>query len=240
MDRIQLLSDILQMIDNENAPTGASYLSVKLNIPVATVGRILRKLESQGYLKKVSNKGRILTPAGKQHMVDLHNRIHTVKNAEGLFQLSTSTDRQSMLNVLYVRRALEGEIARQACRKITPEGVMELKRIVSKRDSEYAAKRIVEEHDYQDYFSFHQALAHITGNPCFEQVLTLILSEEDVFYANLSVIWKYAEDMPHYVSHDQIIHALEIHDEELAHRLLLQHIDFYIHYIDQYYDNESD
>lgn len=225
-ENLQTTYNILQAIEENNGPTGANKLSLELHIPIATVGRILQKLEYLGYLEKVSNKGRVLTEAGKKHKIVLYGQLHTVESTQALLKLTEEIDKQTMLDILYVRRVLETEIAGLACEKITPAQIYELNKIVVMQEKEKAANRIGEQQD----FEFHLKLAQITGNKFFEQILAIILLKEDI-YVKLSIIAKLAKDFPHSITHHQIIEALAVHDKKLVQDLVVQHINFYIEYI---------
>ena len=63
---------LLQTINEFNSPVGANYLSSKLDISPATIGRQLKKLEDNGYLTCIGNKGRVLTDKGKSFLTNLN------------------------------------------------------------------------------------------------------------------------------------------------------------------------
>lgn len=63
------LHQLLETMQEESSPVGAVYLSQILNIPSATIGRMMRKAEKEGLVASVSNKGRCLTEAGR-HIFD--------------------------------------------------------------------------------------------------------------------------------------------------------------------------
>lgn len=231
MNRQELEShySILSKIEESGSPVGANALSLELNIPPATLGRKLQVLEHQGYIRKVSNRGRILTDSGRKYLAEIQAQLYSVAKAEELRVLSMSTEKQDMLDMLSVRRVLEAESVTLACRNITNEEIQELEEIVRKQDREKAAGRAGEQQDLK----FHLKLAQISGNKCIEHVLTLILMQDGA-YVKLSLISQVAKNLPHAVSHSKVIQALRDRNEEAARELLSQHIGFYMKYVEDY------
>jgi DNA-binding IclR family transcriptional regulator len=56
--------EILQALQSAGVPAGAKALSEATDASQATVGRVLRRMEEDGLIEPVSNKGRKLTPEG--------------------------------------------------------------------------------------------------------------------------------------------------------------------------------
>ncbi len=227
---IELAYKVLETIHNEQAPVGANALAIKLQIPPATLGRMLQSMEYSGYLEKVSNKGRILTAAGLEHMRSLHTDLSSMENVAELSKLVASTDKRTMLDMLHVRRLLEAESIELACNRITQDELNELTHIINMQDQEKAAHRIGHQWDLE----FHLRLAQISGNQCIGRILSLLL-RQDNSYVKLSIIAQTARNLPHTISHHQIIEALKNRDIPMARKLILHHIDFYIQYIEKYY-----
>ncbi len=55
------MTTLLETIKECISPVGAAYLSKQLDASVATIGRMLKQAEENGYITSISNKG-IITP----------------------------------------------------------------------------------------------------------------------------------------------------------------------------------
>lgn len=230
----QLTRDLLKTIEVLDKPLGALYLSKKLNTPSATIGRLLLDLEYHDYLKKVSNKGRILTPAGAEYLKELEDEINTQESVLELYRLSQCSEKKTVLDMLYARRTIEMATASLAAERITEKQLNYLEYLTTN----YNQKRLIDQ-KRQDInrnidisFDFHLAIAHISDNQSYVQILKLLLtkngSEDD-----LVIIAKASSHMPNYHQHSSIINALRSHDRQLSAEVMKKHIDTYIDYINE-------
>ncbi len=226
----QLILDILEEIENANIPVGASMLSLKINTSQATIGRVLQYLDYEGYLEKQSNKGRTLTERGRAYLQSIKLTQNVRENTEELIRVSSSTDKDFLLDVLKARRILESETAYLAASKISKEQIIELEKVVEKQDFEKKIGRSGENED----LLFHKMIARISGNKVIEQILILILTQHNVYlklsYINNQVILNTK-------AHRKIIKALAQNNPELASECVVEHIDTMINHVIKYYKN---
>lgn len=220
---------LLSEIQASGGPIGANTLSLKLGISSATLGRRMQAMEYQGYIKKSGNRGRVLTKTGNQFLNELHMKIDSAKKTEELRVLTISAEKQDILDMLTVRRALEVESVSLACKNITPEQLQHLKNVIQQQDREKAENRVGDKQDLE----FHLGIAKTSENRCIERLLTLLLLQ-DGNYVKLSIIAQVAKSLPYSISHHGIIQALERKDEELARDKITKHIEFYMQYVEKY------
>lgn len=225
IEKRQLIYDVLKTIEESSEPLGALYLSNKLDIPSATIGRVLLNLEFQDFLQKVSNKGRVLTEAGKEHLKRLEDEMAAQESALELYRLSQCFEKKTVLDMLYARRTIEMATVSLAAERISEEQLEYLDRLVKVPD-----EKKLEGHDID--FDFHLAIAHISDNRSYEQILKLLLTKNSN-QGDLAAIAKVACHVPNYHQHSVIVDALRRHDRRLSKVVMKEHIDSYIDYIDR-------
>lgn len=227
-EKKRLSYDLLLAIKKSGEPLGALYLSNMLNIPSATVGRLLNDLEYCSYLKKISNKGRVLTQKGEDYLNQLADELMMQESAWELYRMSQCSEKKTVLDMLYARRTVEIAVVELAAERITEKEVQELEHLVEERSKGKA----VEQNSDDIEFDFHLAIARFSGNHSYEQILKLLLSKT-TDKGNLVALARAATHMPNYYHHSAIISALRSHDQSLAKDLMKNHIDAYIDYIDK-------
>lgn len=220
---------VLNAIQEHGKPVGANTLSLNLGIPLATVGRILQKLEYKGLLSQVSNKGRKLTEDGLSLLQDFEINQYSTKNVEELRGLIINTDKGALIEILEVRRLLEVDAVGKACQMIGMEQIEDLKRILSleedrKKSGGIAAKENID---------FHIAIAKIANNHLVVQLLHLLMYQNGM-HLHTSIV-KRLSGLDNNVNHYQILNAIEHHDSTLAQNLMDQHISFVMNYIQNHY-----
>ena len=75
-ERLEQVMTILTIISNSEEPLGSGAIKEELsrrghNLSEATVGRILRDLDTRGLTERIGYRGRTLTTAGKAHLEQL-------------------------------------------------------------------------------------------------------------------------------------------------------------------------
>src|ERR1700754_179437 len=89
----------------------------------ATVGRMLRLLDHRKLTAKVSNKGRVLTAAGRRHLEVLRRKEGLRFWAEGVLREIQPISQSEYLQALDALRDLEGHFARLAAERATDEQI---------------------------------------------------------------------------------------------------------------------
>lgn len=168
---------ILKKIKSLAIPVGATYLSGSLDIPSATVGRILSRLEADGLLEKVSNKGRVLTPKGRDFISEQELVRSKKKTVDSLIRLTEDTPRERLLEIMQVREMLECHSAALACTNGTEEDLQELNRIMLEYLYELRGGGMGNEQDLR----LHLKIAQMSGNQTVLQLLKLILVKDNAY-----------------------------------------------------------
>ena len=121
---------LLKIISESGMPVGASFLSNKLQLPPASVGRLLYSLESQGYLQKISNKGRLLTEKGIRYLNQQEQFYNKITVAHNIIESVESPTKQKLFEILEIRIALEPISVSHACIYANSEDIAELHQIL--------------------------------------------------------------------------------------------------------------
>ena len=224
----QLTYDVLKTIESSTEPLGALYLSNKLDVPSATIGRLLLDLEYHAYLEKISNRGRVLTQAGSDYLKKLEDEMIAQESALELYRLTQCSEKKTVLDMLYARRTIEMATVSLAAERITEEQLQDLDRLIKGRSE----KKLTEQGNRDIDFDFHLAIACISDNQSYEQILKLLLTKNND-KDNLTAIAKAACHMPNYYQHSAIINALRSHNQQLSREVMRKHIDSYIDYIEK-------
>jgi GntR family transcriptional regulator, transcriptional repressor for pyruvate dehydrogenase complex len=168
---------LLEVIKESRAPIGSSYLSQKLNIPTATIGRVLRELESDGYILKDSNKGRIITMKGLQYLQETNIRLNKMESADRLIDFVEDSSREKLLEVLEVRKLLEVKSIELACINATDTELKELEEILYEQKYEIRRGGIGNTQDLQ----LHLLIAEMSRNKTIGHLLNVILTEDNAY-----------------------------------------------------------
>lgn len=220
---------VLKAIHEHGKPVGANTLSLNLGIPLATVGRILQKLEYKGLLSQVSNKGRTLTRDGLFLLQNYEINQYSTKNVTELKELISNTDKSALLEILEVRRLLEVDATGKASQIVSTKQIEKLRYILEledkkKKDGSIASKENID---------FHIEISNIASNHLVTQLLQLLMYR-DGMHLHTSIV-KRLSGVDNRVNHYQILGAMEKHDAELAKSLMDQHISFVMNYIENNY-----
>lgn len=208
---------ILEEMQEANMPIGASYLSLRLTQSQATIGRMLQELEHSGHIAKVSNKGRILTEAGKQYYNKLKNENHFNEFTHSLVKVINTSNEQIYADILYIRLLLEPPAVRLATQKITAGQIDYLKTILDKQADKQKKGELGEEENLE----FHTKIARYSGNKVLEQLLKIILLQNNS-YMPFSYIQYQISLQKH--EHIEILQAMANGNADKAGQLMHCHI----------------
>ncbi len=210
---------ILRAIHARAVPTGATALTGQLHIPQATIGRVMNQLEQEGYLQKVSNKGRILSDRGIAYLKSASERQNREEAADSLIRSSSSLSLDRLIEILEIREDLERRSARLACRNATDSELESLNGIML----EYLYDINNGGDGSSQDLKFHLTLARYSQNKTLHQLLTLLLTTHhayaDFAFHSESFLIKQAE------GHHTIIQALIERDPDKAADAMAKHLD---------------
>jgi len=224
---------VLREIKNSGVPVGASFLSKKLAIPPATIGRILTKLDNEGLLQKVSNKGRQLTEEGDMYLAEQNLRNAKFKTANKLINLTESVSKDMLLEILEARILLEGRTVELACKNASDEHFHELDRIIFENIYEINRGGLGNEQDLQ----LHLAIAKMSGNTTIYQILKLILTEKNVYTKFSSVADSVKTGQLE--QHGDIVQSIKDRDPVLAKAAIENHLKHVISSVEKYFGDKD-
>lgn len=168
------------------------HLAQKLGVSRTPVREAIRKLELEGLVLMIPRKGAVVAEI-------------TVKDLE---------------DVLEVRMALEELAVRNACRRITPEQLQEVKRL-----SEEFRKTLYGD-DVSAYaqadVKFHDAIYLATGNGRLVQILNNL--REQMYRYRMEYLKDRQSHSILVKEHEEIVRGLSEHNEELAIEATSRHI----------------
>ena len=219
---------LLDSIIKENQPVGASSLALTLNTSQATIGRKLHELEFRGYLEKQSNKGRLITPKGREYFDGLVSEELRKHKVNELVNGSNVSSEKDLLDILHVRRLLEREIAYLAAQKITQEECRQLKKILADQSLEIGQGGLGDKQDLE----FHRLLGQISGNKILAQMVTLIMTQSQA-YLEFSYIRKKYSTMV--MDHEEILTFFMEGDPDGVAQAMVKHIDRIISDVKKYF-----
>ena len=220
---------VLQIIKDSHMPVGALYLSENTSISQASVGRVLLQLEKKGFLKKVSNKGRLLTPEGELYLSQHQQLEDKLRTAKSIIETVESLSKQKLYEVLEVRIALEAHSAEQASCNSTPDDIMELERIILDQHYNLSHGGIGSDQDLQ----LHLKIAQMSKNKTLSNMIILILTQDNV-HTKFSLV------APHITStqisqHKEIVKYIKQKDGEGAKNAMILHLKHVMKDVKKYY-----
>ena len=226
---VTLLKEIYAL----SSPVGASYLSRQLGIPPATVGRQLKKLEDGGYLMSVGNKGRILTPKGKDFLAEL-DFLETKKDAaQNLIDFSSSSSVRRINEILQIRLLLEPYTVALTCTNATDDQLEQLELF----SMEHLLSLKKGNDGAEEDLRIHLAIAEFSQNEVAYQILKILLADNNVYSAlnRISSSLKRSE----ITRHDEIVHAIQSRDVHAAKTAMQVHLERILKNVNDYQERSD-
>lgn len=211
----------------ETAPDGVGSGTLQLYLrdhsisaSQPTVGRILRELDHDGLTVRVSNRGRVLTEAGRRRLELARFEATRRQWAEELMRTVQPASRDNFLPLLEALRGIECEIAKLAAERATAAQIKEMEEVVEeqRKNLENPMRGAKQGTD------FHHVLAKAAQNPFLEFAKRILW---DVNRA-LHDLWYEANivtGMSSYPSHLKLYEAIAAHDGRRACRAMFEHFD---------------
>lgn len=212
--------ELLGLLRSSSIPLGATQLGDLTGIPPATVGRMLARLEREGKVEKVGNRGRRLTPFGEQYLETTTVHASKMGVADKLIWLVRDNSIERMYEVQQTRRLLESHTVALAARNATPEDVQALEDILSDYVYEIRHGNPRSETDVR----LHLHIAGMAGNATIHQILMLLLQDDGKYYAELSAAMR--QSIPERIEqHRAIVGAIRDGEPEAAVAAMRRHLD---------------
>jgi GntR family L-lactate dehydrogenase operon transcriptional regulator len=132
----------------------------------STVSRLLRRLDAQQLTVSVDGKGRVLTDAGRRWLKTATDASPAAANASSLPDIRNIRD---LLDLLYARRTVEREVAREAALRANPQDIELLEALLEEHGACLDQGRTgrgpaLEFHRQIGHASHNSVLAHITSH----------------------------------------------------------------------------
>lgn len=210
---------LLKEIDKAGGPVGASTLCENLFCSQATVGRQLDLLEKKGYLKKVSNKGRVLTPEGLNFLKLEDINFSKSKLAKELVNLSTDQGMDTLFEIIRIRELLEPYAAAGAAERANERDIFNLENLAFAHRYKLSQGRSGNEEN----LSFHLEIARINNNRTLLKTLELLLTANKA-YVEFSKAGEAQHDLQ-VKHHFCILNAIRDRDASGARNAMLEHLD---------------
>lgn len=158
-DRLAAL--LRQRIESGEWPPGhrlptEQQLTQEHGVSRTVVREAVSRLKSMGWLTSRQGSGMFVAAAGSARAL--------------VFDPAVLNSLAAVLQVVEVRRSLEGEVAALAAQRITPAKARQLEQALAAIDEAVTQGRDGVEED----LAFHRAISHATGNPQFERLLDFL------------------------------------------------------------------
>jgi len=225
---------ILQKLENaqESVGSGSIFLDLRDQDVVAsqaTVGRVLRLLDHQRLTAKVSNRGRVLTPAGRRVLEELRRRESRKRWAEQVLREAEPATRQEFVTVLAALRLIEGNIARLAAMNATPEQIKMMRQTLEDQRQSLATP----EQGADQGTAFHTLIGEACGNRFLHAAAKLIWSSNkpirDLWYEANALT-----GVSSYPDHLQILKTIASGNCRKAQRAMDRHFDVFVRAVERY------
>jgi DNA-binding GntR family transcriptional regulator len=192
----------------------------QFNISQATIGRILFKLEEEGYLEKAGGqRGRRITSTGIQSLTQMEMGIKREDYLQNLIQSIQKNTLETALHHTQVRKMLEPAAARDAARYATKEEIEEMRRSIHTHRQALAASEDVS----GPATSFHLCIAEASQNKILSSFVHVLIDERKINDIVDAIGWK--RNTRSEQDHREILKAIEQGDAELAEKLMLMHLE---------------
>lgn len=226
---------VLESIRDAGEPVGSWCLVEELEkkgytTSSASIGRILYKLESYGYLEGHTNKGRMITPQGVR-VIEKVKVMHSIdQHRKDLEKLINSRLLDEFIMVLQARKAIERETARLAAENITELKLKELETILKEQEEKASRGESIADID----IAFHRTIAEASKNSALLAlygILAMMGQQSELFEFVRSRV-----NNPYRKAHRDILNALEAHDPDEAERCIVMHMDSLIDDVSKYWE----
>ncbi len=204
-----------------------SLLDLGIEVSQPTIARLLALLDHRGLTRKVTHRGRALTPAGAAWLEQARHHRQRARWVERLILAVQPSTLEELRDVLVARRALEQEIARLAAEHATPLQIAQMQRTLELQKQEMDATG--ESNDAA--LEFHRLLAGACGNTFLGLAADVLRSERHV----LEVIMYHLGSTvggDSYSAHVEILDAVATRDRDAAAQAMVRHLTQYIRYVD--------
>ncbi|MCC6312685.1 MAG: FCD domain-containing protein [Thermomicrobiales bacterium] len=219
----------MTFIAAQDEPVGSQRLKEALeeagiSVAEATAGRFLRSLDGKGYTQSIgATRGRVLTPRGQERLAKLLRERRLASLSADLVEAIDISDLSSLLDLLYVRLAVEPAAARLVALRASDEEIA-------------AIAQLAERHVHcvgdggdtvEPSRAYHQLLAESSGNGVLTAVATYLLDPLDDRLARLldRISFEAGEALEFARDHQRVSRCLQARDASGAASAMRDHLE---------------
>lgn len=222
--------------DAVGQPMGCGSISVKLqtsgySFSEATVGRILRELDSAGYTQKAGFRGRRLSAVGTGRLAELDGKVQRLKCGEELMAAVQGHTKEQLLEILIARRAIEGELTYLAAQNAQPEGVRVLEAVLARQISKLRNGVSASAEDLE----FHNQIVLMAHNRILVAAVAFI-RQDTLLSPVLERIKRHVHSLLHVADHQKIVENIASGNGDAARIAMVEHINSLISDVEKYWE----
>ncbi len=233
-ERETLERDLLTIIRDSAQPVGCGHISQVLQnkghiISEATVGRLLRDLDNQGYTDKAGFQGRSLSAKGTARLAELENKRKSLEWGIEFASALRGHSKAQLLEVLVARRAIESELASLAAQNRSEAEAAQLRDILQRQRQALDAGGGAAKEDVD----FHALIARMAGNRILGAAIALIRQD-----TQLSPVLEYIRRRVKsavYIDHQRLVEAIAAGRADSARELMAEHINNLMKDVEKYW-----
>jgi DNA-binding FadR family transcriptional regulator len=239
--RMELIA--LTLLSSVNEPIGSlrlaeAFQEAGIAVAEATAGRYLRQLDTLGLTRPHNaTKGRLLTEAGKQHLQELMARKRQDARGAEVVKAATTTELDELIDLLYVRRAVEVEAARMAATRGSDEEIARLCVFADLhvRDAGEGGETT------EPSMHFHRMVAEASHNRMLIAVAALLLEPANDPLEKLlaHIALDAGTTLDQVTDHTKLAEALRDRDEAAVESIMRMHMDKLIREVEAYRDRAT-
>lgn len=228
----------LALLGGASEPIGSARLAeafrqAGIAVAEATAGRYLRQLDGRGLTRAAGAKlGRVITDAGRERLEELQRLRRHDEHGARLFRAVATTAIDELMDLLYVRRAVESEAARLAARRATDTELAQIAAVSSQHVREVSAG-----HDtVEPSMNFHRLIAEASHNRLLLAVALLLLdpANDPLEKALGQIALDSGETLDQATDHLALAEALRSRDSDAAEAAMRAHMDKLIQAVETY------
>ena len=223
----------LRELNDNPAPVGCWRMRAVLHasgieMSEATVGRLLKDLDSRGLTQSVGSKGRILAPEGRQRLAALEDIRRRWGYQDDLMQAVQAGQIKDILDLLIARRTVETETARLAAEKASDTDIQELREAVEA----HRARRLGLGGKPDQNPVIHRTIARASGNRVLLALVNLLYEKQGLI-ETIFVIQRATRTLDP-DEHMPLLSAIAAHNPDKAVMAMRAHFDRLIRVVERY------
>ncbi|WP_213951181.1 FCD domain-containing protein [Tepidanaerobacter syntrophicus] len=236
-EKQRLLFFILKIIDNsKETPVGSGYIRNMLklqgfDVSEATIGRMLKEMDFEGYTEKIGFKGRNLTPKGKEKLEELEHENTINRYGKELMKAIKGTGKQELIDMLIARKAIESQLAKLAAMYATYDEIEKMKKVIERQRVHVEEGVSIAEDDVE----FHKLIAKAARNKVLDAAMDLIRQ-----HGQLSPMLEYIRKEVKgsvLLEHENIFKSIAARKPAQAEKAMIRHIERLENDVRKYWEN---